>query len=169
MNWKNFKASDFQFTFLHRFRFCRKPSNQWITFRLHLPKNVTFFARFELFKKAWFWLYILTACEFLNEKSYKAWGFALKTSNVSVFERNVLQRYRFWTEIFTTVQILNRDFYRWFWIKVYPLFQILQKTMRSRNHVLFRCDLYKWEVFADFVCLQVWFCIWKIHRVRFWF
>ena len=40
------------------------------------------------------------------------------------------------------------------WNEKITVFHKLQKTMQSRNHVLFRSTLYKWESFADFVLFK---------------
>ena len=40
------------------------------------------------------------------------------------------------------------------WIQKFTVLQILQKTMQSRNHILFRSILYNWEIVAGFVLFK---------------
>ena len=93
---------------------------------IYLTK-VTHFAFFGLSQKAWFRLLIITTCEFLKEIYYKASRFVLKISNVSVFEGNVSQWYRFGTGI------LQRG---WFWIRIYAPFQVCRKLCLQKSRIV---------------------------------
>ena len=104
LNWKNFKAQDFQLNFLHRFRLCRKPSKQSKTFRLHLFNKSDKVCIFRAFSKSM----VLTL--YINN----LWVFEGNNLQSAKFCVGKFQSVKFSMKCFTTVQILNRVFYNEF-------------------------------------------------------
>ena len=114
---KKFQGVGFSINFLHRFRFYRKPNNQWISFRLHLLNKTDKFCTFPAFSKSMVLTFDINNVQFLDEKFLKRQ--VLRWKNPTC---------RFLKEIFNNgtdfePRVLQRV---WFWIKVYAPFQILQ-------------------------------------------